>query len=199
MADLTTLANVKAYMKILSTDSSKDTLLSLLITRSARAIEKYCGRIFFKTDYTEYYDGDGRTKLLLNQWPINSVAELNMDNSRMFGTATIIPADQFVIWDTLGYIELLKPLDYLSGIETAYGRFFVHGQQNLKVSYNAGYTAIPDDIEMASMIHVSFLYNKAGTEGHVSMSLGGLAKAFDRRALPDEVALYLEPYRKRTV
>jgi hypothetical protein len=196
---LTTLANVREYLKFAATDTSRDALLTNLVKRSGALLEKYMGRTVLAASYTEYYDGDGRTKLLLNQWPINSVAELNMDNSRIFAAATIIQASDFVIWKEVGYLELLKPLDYLSGIETAYGRFFIHGQQNLKVTYNAGYTVVPDDIEQASIIHVAYLYNKAGSEGHISMSLGGLAKSYDRRAIPDEVAMYLEPYRKRPV
>jgi hypothetical protein len=199
MADFASLSDVREYLKFLPTDTRFDSLLTNLLKRSTALIQKYIGRVLFATDYTEYYDGYGTPKLLLNQWPINSVSELNMDNNRDFLPASVIPAADFVIWKDIGYLELLKPLDYLSGIETAYGRFFLHGQQNIKVTYNAGYTTIPDDVAMAQIIHVAFLYNKAGSEGHSSMSLGGLAKTYDKSALPAEVVMYLEPYRKRAV
>jgi len=196
---LTSLANVKEYLKIPTLTTTYDALLTNLVKRSGALLEKYMGRTILQATYTEYYDGDGKTKLLLNQWPIISVTELNMDNSRLFLTATQIQPSDYVIWNNVGYLELLKPLDYLSGIETAYGRFFIHGQQNIKVTYAAGYATVPDDVEQASIIHVAYLYNKAGSEGHISMSLGGLAKSYDRRAIPDEVAMYLEPYRRRPV
>jgi hypothetical protein len=194
--ELTSLPSVREYLKIAASDTTYDSLLTNLIKRSQMLIEKYCGRQFKARDYTEYYDGDGTSKLLLKQWPIVSVTELNMDNARSFLSVTQALAADFVIWSEEGYLELLSAADSISGFSEG-GSLFRYGQQNIKVRYNAGYAAIPEDLELASIIHVANLYNKAGMDGHSSISLGGLAKSFSTKPFPDEVVMYLEPYRKR--
>lgn len=190
---LTTLENAKEYLKIPAADTTKDDSLKNFINRSLGIIEQYCGRFFKARNVTEYHDGDGTEIILTAEMPINSVAELNVDGTRAFLAATQIAAADFVIKSKPGVIELLRGGDF----ET--GAVFSRGQQNIKVTYNAGYAAIPQDVEMACLIHVAYLYNRSGLDGHTSISLGGLAKSFSTAPFPDEARMYLEPYRKRTV
>lgn len=48
-------------------------LLQVLITAYSDAIEKYCRRRFVSASYDELYDGNGDRRLLLRQYPIQSV------------------------------------------------------------------------------------------------------------------------------
>ena len=68
--DLITLA--RAYQALQGV-SSQDTLLGVLITAYSEAVEKYCRRRFVSTSYDELYDGTGGRRLLLRQYPIQSV------------------------------------------------------------------------------------------------------------------------------
>jgi hypothetical protein len=70
--DLITLARAKQDIQSI-TDASQDNLLSALITAYSDAIEKYCRRRFVSTSYDELYDGNGDRRLLLRQYPIQSV------------------------------------------------------------------------------------------------------------------------------
>jgi hypothetical protein len=55
------------------TDNSQDPLLGVLIAAYSDAIIKYCRRDFSLRAYDELYDGTGDRRLLLRQYPIQSV------------------------------------------------------------------------------------------------------------------------------
>ncbi len=67
--DLITLA--RAYQNLQG--QSNDTLVGTLITAVSDAIEKYCRRRFVSTAYDELYNGTGDRRLLLRQYPVQSV------------------------------------------------------------------------------------------------------------------------------
>jgi hypothetical protein len=68
--DLITLS--RAYQELQGV-SNQDSLLGTLITAYSDAVEKYCRRRFVTTSYDELYDGTGERRLLLRQYPIQSV------------------------------------------------------------------------------------------------------------------------------
>ena len=70
--DLITLARAKQDIQSI-TDTSQDTLLAALITAYSDAIEKYCRRRFVSQSYDELYNGNGDRRLLLREYPIQSV------------------------------------------------------------------------------------------------------------------------------
>jgi hypothetical protein len=68
--DLITLA--RAYQDLQGV-SGQDSLVSTLITAVSDAIEKYCRRYFLSRAFDELYDGNGDRRLLLRQYPVQSV------------------------------------------------------------------------------------------------------------------------------
>ena len=70
MKDLITLA--RAYQNLQGI-TGVDALLQALITSASDAVEKYCRRRFLSTAYDEIYNGTGDRRLLLRQYPIQSV------------------------------------------------------------------------------------------------------------------------------
>jgi hypothetical protein len=70
--DLITLA--RAYQATQGyLTSGQDSLLGTLITVASDAIEKCCRRRFVSTSYDELYNGNGDRRLLLRQYPVQSV------------------------------------------------------------------------------------------------------------------------------
>jgi hypothetical protein len=55
------------------TDNSQDALLGVLIAAYSDAIEKWCRRGFALRSYDELYNGNGDRRLLLRQYPLQSV------------------------------------------------------------------------------------------------------------------------------
>jgi hypothetical protein len=68
--DLITLA--RAYQNLAGV-TNQDALLQVLITACSDAIEKYCRRRFLSKAFDELYSGNGDRRLLLRQYPIQSV------------------------------------------------------------------------------------------------------------------------------
>lgn len=182
-----TLVLVREHLQIAASDTSKDEQLKSLINRATLALERYCGREQLKSKtYTEYHDGDGDDYILTQERPIISVTSLHDDPDRDFTATTLLTENEdFIVYSKEGMIKKFE-----DGV-------FNIGKQNIKLVYVAGYATIPDDAEMACTILVAFWYNKSGSEGHTSLSLGGLSKSYDPAAWPATVKALVEPFRKR--
>jgi hypothetical protein len=70
--DLITLDVARVNIAVI-TDNTQDALLQVLITGISDAIAKYCRRDFYSRFYDELYNGNGDRRLLLRQYPIQSV------------------------------------------------------------------------------------------------------------------------------
>lgn len=181
----TSVASCKTQLGI--TDTSQDTFLEQLVNRSYKILEIYCGRKMKAADYTEYLDGpddESRDTLLLDQFPINSVASLYDDLDRAFGSETLVAATDYVIYKERGIVKLFRN-------ESA----FQKGIQNIKITYNAGYATIPGDLEDACIQMVEFMFNRARTSGFDAASLGGKSETYDKDEIPAAVKRTLRHYR----
>lgn len=147
--DLCTLNDVLRYTGVEDDTIDKvNDLIETLITSKTAAITRYIGfnQILAK-DYTEYYNGDGGTRLYTDNFPINSVSLLNIDTGWDFDTDTDIDSDDYRISTDKRYILLKYTV-------------FTEGQEVIKITYNAGYTSIPDDLKQVCIEEVSRAYNE---------------------------------------
>jgi hypothetical protein len=85
MANLTTLCKLKMFLGISDDDTSEDLALKQLITEVSSLIETHCNRIWGAATYTEYYSGDGTSKLILTNTPVVSITSINVDNNGYWG------------------------------------------------------------------------------------------------------------------
>jgi hypothetical protein len=70
--DLVTLARAEQSMQNY-TPGSNDAVVSTLITAASEAIEKFCCRHFYSRSFDELYNGTGDRRLVLREYPIQSV------------------------------------------------------------------------------------------------------------------------------
>ena len=73
MSDLITSARAVQGMQYYSDNTTTNAILQTLITACSDAIEKYCRRRFVSKSYDELYNGNGDRRLMLRQYPIQSV------------------------------------------------------------------------------------------------------------------------------
>ncbi len=138
-----TLADVYEFLSV--SGSSDDTLIQNLIDRKTAQFESYCGLdSFYVDDYVEEYDGEGTPYLFVKNFPINSITEIASDSDWTWGTDTVIDSSDYRI----------VQMNYI-----VYNSYFNDGLQNIKVSYNAGYSVIPLDIKEALVEEVTRIYN----------------------------------------
>jgi hypothetical protein len=177
--DLVSLTVVKEYLKI--GDTNADTFLQRWISLVSRAVEEYTGKkIAAQTVSGEILSGDGTRFLRTRYWPIlrldgttdaQKLANLQYrDDPDSAWTDIETDIDHVFIYpDEPWQIEL-------------YDEIFPWGYRNIKVSYVAGYTTVPEPLQRLCVEQVAMVWkeaNKSGIfrlgESSESDSVGGVA------------------------
>lgn len=132
------------YKDILEIEGSdEDDFIELTQYEVEQRIKNFLMRDIEATDYIEKYNGTGKNFLVLSQFPINSVSKLEIyegldSNGDEIWTEQVQGTD----YDRL-IIPTTKETVFLDG------NVFSKGIQNIRITYNAGYTIIPNDIQQA--------------------------------------------------
>lgn len=193
MADLVTLAQVRAALMLEETETVNDTLLSTVISQVSGKVEDYCNRVFTAAAFTEYMSGDGeKAELFVDNPPIISVSGLWDDVDRVFGSDTEIEATNYIIWEKEGIIELYNDEMY-----------FQKGKANVKVTYSGGYTSVPAGVQGAIIewVLATFRHLRDKTSGYTSKTAPGGAGSIgvDLAPMPDTVRGALVRHRRPPV
>ena len=183
-------------------DYSKDKLLERHINSVSGMVSKYCNRKFIADTYSEFYKGSGRQKLVLNQYPVNTIASIKVDSAALTAGTDYVTSDSTYLdqgivfkdngWAWSGYLvglvgEPTAPVD------------------NIEVTYSAGYTLTPDavrtlpyDLENAVISMVADLYGQQqdGTVGLKQLTQGKLTYAWKDNPLIEQYAGTLSAYKK---
>ncbi len=164
--DLTTLANVRAYMGISST--TYDVTLASLISQASAAISIYCDQVLVEQSVTEVHDIFAPRSFLKLRNTINpSITAITFDKYET--NESVIPPTEFYVSD-YGTVRF-KP-------SSTYGRNF---DGIISVTYTAGYSTIPADLTLACNMLVKSLFDmrskdygvKKESIGDYSYELGG--------------------------
>jgi hypothetical protein len=91
MADLILLE--RARQNLPASVNTDEPLIAALITACSRAIQKYCRRDFGSQAYDELYNGTGDRRLLLRQYPIQSVQSVRYRPVTVFKVTNTNPAN----------------------------------------------------------------------------------------------------------
>ena len=176
--DLTTLDNVKSWLGL--TTTTDDALLTRLISASSGFIQSILNRMLASQAYTEIRDGKGTRSLSLANYPVTAVATLTIDG------ITIPPAPAV---NQAGYV-------FSSGQIMLYGYCFTRGFQNIAISYTAGYSTIPYEIEQACIELCVLRYKERDRIGQVSKSIAGEVVSFTQKDMPADVMTLLQQYKR---
>lgn len=189
MADLTTLANVKAWLKI--TDTSLDTLLTRLITATSADFlneirrpdllpeVEYTERLFRREDFPRpaQHDYDfyhrAHQAMFLRHYPVNSITSVTVNGDAV--NAATDPAT-----DTGYWIDLTRsPEDRQKVFLLSDGGLWYPGfnepwvfMPDIVIIYKGGYTTVPPAIEQAVIEWVSFRRGQSQLQ-QLDQSAGG--------------------------
>ena len=161
---LTTGSALKLHLGIAESSTAQDAFLGQLLESAEAAFLRLIGRRIEADDYVDYYSGANTPVLLLREYPVLSVSSVRVDARGYWGTA----ADSFG-----ATTALTAGVDYAlvaDGSGSGTGRLFringvwpgqwrtraglltpslKPGAGNVKVSYRAGYEAVPPDVALA--------------------------------------------------
>lgn len=198
--ELTTLIRVREYLGI--TDDAFSNVLEVMMRAATDYIEGqlvvsdvmqggYCNRRFIATTYTlALYTGENFRDLLMRQYPINSITTV------IIGDTTEFPSGADTLADQGFYIDNEQAGNIINT-----GRWPRGDPQNIQITYNAGYTAIPWDLELVALGLIALKWNKKGTEHLKSEKIGNysytLADLNERNPFGDDLIKdMLDGYRK---
>lgn len=153
---LTTLEKAKQFLGIPATDNSQDDFLTFSINSASATIEKYCNRIFALKTFTEFKQGRGSSKLILDNFPIVKVTSVMIDDQDVDVTTIRPLSDTGMIYRPNGGFPA-----FVKGGRFLHPKPDEH-EYNVLVEYQAGYVlpkdettenprTLPFDIEMACL------------------------------------------------
>lgn len=186
--DLTTLADVKAWLTIQPADTTFDVMLARLITACSMAMQAYMSRDIPVTAYSKTFNGDGRWEKMLPVFPIQSITALTI-----MGQA--IPA---------GTVSNgTQSTGYFFDEDTVYlnGYCFNKGVQNCSISLTAGLqSSDPDLLSLAQgcIETVGLRFRERSRIGEVSKSVNGEVISFSQKDFPDDVMTLMNQLRNIT-
>lgn len=154
MSILTTLAKLKTHLGIAVSDTTEDVLLNQILAE----IDQVCFRFmkrpqasFVSAAATEYYDGSGRDTLILKRRPVTAVASVWVDNKGFYGQAPDAFPTSSLLTVGVDYVSpSLAESEENAGLLLCVSDCWPTGRGNIKVTYTAGYSTIPDDLTLAA-------------------------------------------------
>jgi len=172
--------------EILELDDDEQTLFERLINGASATANRIGRRIFAATDYTKTLDGNGSPALLLPEYPVNEITELNIDVAWEFGADTVETA--YLLYAEHGELRL------------KYGEF-PECPQCVKVVFNAGYADVPDELQLAVLEVVAFnasrMINRGNRIGTKSFQADGAISTSYELTVPMNARVVFEYYGQR--
>lgn len=162
---LCSLSDVKESLGIDAGNTTQDNLIIRKINQATVMIERYCGgRRFKATTYTdEEYDATNSDQLSLKNYPVTTFTSLSYrDSSLNENSWETVDSDRYFTDTAAGVLDLT---------------FNASGRWNrYKVTYTAGYTTIPADLQEACVILASYYVENATSGTGVKSKQEGARK-----------------------
>lgn len=185
---LVTLALAKSFLKIPTSETSKDALVEFFINAASDYIETETDRKLKSQAITEYQHGRYTNLILLKQYPVTAISGLYFDSTGKY----------------TGSEDTIDPVNYGIGDDSNsvvyFPGYFPRGYNNIKVTYTAGFSAVPSDLQNATLWLVSFYYRMQdnGDIGRTSKGKGDESIQILQEA-PQEVKNAILRYRRTEV
>jgi len=172
LIDIVSLIDLKTYMGIAQTDTTKDVQFSSWITTISQLIENELGNQPVRPRPMEdFLDGEGDTKLYLNKGRIVSLLPDPNTGSQLdslqWRAAALGDWEQMVENINLVYLNpisnwCIELLDY---------RIFPIGWKNIRVYYSAGFDPIPGDITKMCFEMIQTMWDESKSGGHPRLGM----------------------------
>ena len=177
-SDLTTVANLEGWLGLTNVQAPIPDQLQRLITAASAGIQSYISRTIRSLSYNETQDGTGGVRLVLRNTPVTAVASVVING------AVIPPSPGY---GQTGYI-------FSDTAIILRGYTFTQDDQNVQISYTAGYASTPGEIEQACLELCAFRWKGRDHIGHASKTINGETVAFIVKDMPDSVKTILTQY-----
>ena len=207
--DLTTLALVKDEANVQS--STQDSIIQGYITNWSQAVLNETGIASFSQvqQFTETRNGNGNYQMFTRNRPIVNVAAVTVSGVAIPAAGVwpswgyFVSDDQRSIWirqagSPVGFSYAASPNNRIPSTPG-----FSRGVGNVVLTYNAGFAAVPNDLEIASRRMIAVYYKRKQTldlssEAEAAGGTTATTKYRDWK-VPPEVACVVDFYRRLAV
>lgn len=166
---LCTLADLRTYLKIASTDTGQDAHLENLIMRATAFIQTITRRTILSAEQTIYCSGDGTNTLMLPDYPVTAVSlvEDSLSGDAEFSFTDSDLNEEFG-FDDDGELILMGGYIFRSPSGSVPAR-------NYKVTYTAGYSARPEDLRQVcvELAAAKYYLGENQRQGVATKTFGG--------------------------
>lgn len=181
---LTTIDKVKEFMG--GQESDKDDLrITSCLTRASAFIERYCRRTFLQATYTgEMYDGSDTDTLTLLNFPI-------------IGTPTVLEAGAALVVGTDPAVTANLDVVVMARegrLRRMAAKWYSWPPHNYKVTYDAGFTSVPDEIVEAAIELTLVMLKEKERAGLAQHTTGAVTSTYIR-TLPESSQRALDLHR----
>lgn len=166
--DLITFAQAKAYLNIgvAAADTNQDVWLQEIISDISAEIELYCKRKFaIQSVSNEIYNGNGENRLLVNYWPVTQLSTETTPTDAQKLAAVQYRNDPDSAWTDIetdvDHILFNERWPWLQLCDEV----FPSGVQNVRLSYKAGYSTIPQDLKQVCLEMVAIEWKESNRSG----------------------------------
>ena len=211
--DLIVVADAKDYLNIGSSDTNQDAWLQEIISDLSAEAELYCKRKFaVQSVADEIYDGlswrvsEDRRRISTVYFPVTQLSTQATPSDAQKLAAVQYRNDPDSSWTDIetdvDHIFFNPRWDYIE----LYDEAFPYGVQNIRLSYKAGYSTVPQDLKIVCLEMTAMMWKESNrsSQGILGMSTttdsyqgGAATKTF--RDMKPLWAKTLNRYRIRTV
>lgn len=181
---LVTLEAVKLHLGLAPSNVAEDARLELFINAASAFIETYCSRRFKSQSYTELQSGRQNNYIVPLHFPITAISEIRISNTSAWSDAATLVSDEDYLIS-----------DYGTSIQLWFN--VLHGYNNVRIIYTAGYTTLPSDLELAAMWAVEWYYRhrQRADMGKISTSKGDESIGI-LASMPPQITEILNGYKR---
>ena len=183
---LVTLNEIKTYLEIPLTDTSKDAKLEMLGTLATSLVETLCNRTFSVRKYKDVYNTENSSQVFLRHYPIKDITSIVY-----LGTDLLL--SDFVIDKDRGVLELIgfSAVDF--NITPRRFTTFAKNAGALEIIYTSGFDILPEGVKLVVLANIAKLHNSGKYAGISSLSIGDF-KISTRETLSTFEMAMLTPY-----
>ena len=178
--DLTTVANLQAWLRLASVSTETGIELQRLVTSVSQWIQSWLSRTIPDMPYVDTLDGQGGARLSLGNYPVLAVSSVVVDGIAIPpSTDPTVPG-----WVLANDAVVLRTYR------------FTRDLTNVVISYTAGFTTVPPDLEQACLELAAMRWKERERIGHSAITMGGQQTSFITKDMPDSVKTILNQWKK---
>jgi uncharacterized phiE125 gp8 family phage protein len=185
---IVSLTQAKAQLNI--TDEVNDSKLTDFIAAASQMIVNRIGPVAGSLTVSEWHDGGSTDLLLYAEGPVQSITSVTESFGSVVYTLSQITLDSGSVTTPFGYtVDLDQGLLVRRAAGVAIP--FAFGEQNIHVTFVAGYATTPPDITQATLLLLQHMWE---TQRGVGRSLGSGPMETSAYSMPNRVMEILSPY-----